>query len=170
MPGSQKLWIPLLAALLFVGALGVGGDGATAVEPRLTKASIMVPAAAFIPTSPTTKFYNSGSGVSSESGTANLFAPVSFPVPVVNIKKITVYAYDNSASQLCVSILRTRPADAGQDLQASLCTVDGSAPQYMATADIAFRRVVTANHGVYLGLGFYGSGVTLYGVKIDYSY
>jgi len=130
----------------------------------------MVPAAAFIPTSPTTSFYNSGVGISSGPGTANLFAPVSFPVPVVNIKKITVYAYDNSASQLCVSILRTRPADAGEDLQAFLCTENGSAPQYMATTDIAFRRVATANQGVYLALGFYGSGVTLYGVKINYSY
>ena len=170
MPRSRRLWVLPLVGLLSFGALGVGGDGATAVEPRLTTASIMVSAAAFIPTNTAIQFYNSGSEVSVQSGTGYMYAPVSFPVPVVNIKKITVYAYDNSASQLCVSTMRTRPVDAAQDVQTTLCTENGSAPQYMSTTDLDFRRIVTASQGLYLSLGFYGSGVSLYGVKINYSY
>ena len=44
---SRRLWFPVPVALLV--AVLVGPTGVTAVEPRVTTTSIMIPAAAFIP-------------------------------------------------------------------------------------------------------------------------
>ena len=62
----------------------------------MTTASIMIPAAAFIPTTTRTTSACGGT-LPWLSGSGCFTAPLSFPVPVVNIKKITVYAYDNRA-------------------------------------------------------------------------
>ena len=172
MARTSRLWIPLLVGLLVAGALGVGGGGAVATEPRVTTASIMVPASAFIPTKDDFDYDNGGDSLQVTSGTGAFIAPLSFPVPVVNIKKITVYAHDNTASALIsASVYRSRPADGEEDHAGSVATVDSSAdPQVVSMTAISPRRVTTATHGPYLWVWFTGSGVRLYGVKVTYSY
>jgi len=56
----RKLLVPVLVGLLVAGVSGVGGDGAVAAEPRVTTRSIMIPAAAFIPTTDDPDYYNLG--------------------------------------------------------------------------------------------------------------
>jgi hypothetical protein len=170
----NRLWIPVLVGLLVAALLGpTGGGAATAAEPRLTTASIMIPAAAFIPTTDNFDYNNDGYGLQVTLGSGGFIAPLSFPVPVVNIKKITLYAYDNdSLSQVCVKLYRARPADADRDSTGgSLCTSDVAvAPQAPYKTTINPRRVTAASQGAYLWVDLSSPTVTLYGVKINYSY
>ena len=142
-----------------------------AAEPRLTTASIMIPAAAFIPTTDDWDYSNNGYGVDLASGSGNFTAPLSFPVPVVNIKKITLYAYDNDVANVVLRHLV--PGQAGRRIgrrAGQVCTLDGSAPQYASTTVISPRRVTTAFQGAYLWVGISGPDLWLYGVKVKYSY
>ena len=96
---------------------------------------------------------------------------MSFPVPIVNIRRITAYAYDNSGgASVCVSLYRARPIDASEDYAGQVCTVDASAPQYASTTVISPRRVNTALHAPYLWVVISGPDVKLYGVRVNYSY
>jgi hypothetical protein len=171
MTALRRPWIPVLVGLLVAGVLGVGGGGAAAVEPRLTTASIMIPAAAFIPAEDDYDYANNGREMWVASGSGYFGAPLSFPVAVVNIKKITLYAFDNDgAAMVCVTLYRARPADASEDNTGGVCTSDGSAPQYASTTTISPRRVTTASQGAYLWVSLSAPGVKLYGVKVNYSY
>ena len=112
---TRRLWVPLLVAVLVAGVLGVGGGGAVAVEPRVTTRSIMIPAGAFIPTEDDNDYMSNGIALSVESGVGRFTAPILVPVPVVNIKKITLYAYDNDAADtLCVYMYRAAPGTADE--------------------------------------------------------
>jgi hypothetical protein len=163
----------LVAGVLVAGVLGVGGGGAVAAEPRVTTASIMIPASAFIPNRDDCDYDNSGDSLQVTSGTCGFIAPLSFPVPVVDIKRITLYAYDNDkSSQVCVKLYRARPVDGSQDSTGgSLCTSDVyTAPQVLYKTAINPRRVNTASQGAYLWVYLTGPTVALYGVKVTYSY
>jgi len=171
MARTNRLWIPVLVGLLVAALAGpTAGGAATAVEPRITTASIMIPAGAFIPTE-NSDYFNYGEYLAVASGSGSFTAPLSFPVPIVNIKKITAYAYDNSGgASVCVSLYRARPIDASEDYTGQVCTVDASAPQYATTTVIDPRRANTAFHAPYLWVVISGPTVELYGVKINYSY
>ncbi len=73
----------------------------------------MIPAGAFIPTEDDNDYIEAtASHLSVESGVGRFTAPILVPVPVVNIKKITLYAYDNDAADtLCVYMYRAAPGD-----------------------------------------------------------
>jgi hypothetical protein len=132
----------------------------------------MISSAAFIPAGGGVDYISSGATLTLDSGQGGFAAPLSFPAPVVNIKRITVYAYDNTASALIsASVYRSRPSDGEEDYAGSIATVDSSAdPQVVSLTAISPRRVTTATHGPYLWVWFNGSGVKLYGVKVTYSY
>jgi len=168
----KRLWVPVLVGLLVAGVLGVGGGGAVAVEPRLTTASIMIPAAAFIPTTDNWDYSTGGNYLAVSGGNSGFSAPVSFPVPVVSIKKITLYAYDNTnLSAVCASPYRANPAAATQVLQGIICTSGASTldPQVLITTAISPRRVNTAIHGAQLWVDL-GPGTKFYGVKVTYTH
>ena len=170
MARTSRLWVPVLVGLLV--AVLLGPAGVTATAPRVTTASIMIPASAFSPTMDDLDYENRGFRLQVTSASGAFFAPLSFPVPVINIKKITLYAYDNDpSSQVCLTLYRARPADADRDLTGgSVCTSDASAPQYASTTAISPRRVTTAFQGAYLWVTVYSPSVKLYGVKVNYSY
>ena len=166
---TRKLWVPALVGLL-VAAL-VGPTVVTAAEPRLTTKTIMVPAAAFIPTTDNSDYGNEGLALWVGSSYGNFTAPLSFPVPVVNIKKITLYALDdNAGAGICATLYRARPADASDDSAGQVCTTNASAPQSPYTTTISPRRVNTGLQGPYLWVNISGPSVWLYGVKVTYSY
>ena len=169
---SRRLWVPVLAGLLVAGLLGAGGGGAAAAEPRAATASIMIPAAAFTPAGSGIHYVSSGATLALDSGQGGFAAPLSFPAPVVNIKKITLYAYDYTASALIsAGVYRSRPSDGEDDYAGSIATVDSPAdPQVVSLTAISPRRVTTATHGPFLWIWFTGSGVRLYGVKVTYTY
>jgi hypothetical protein len=174
MARAGRLWIPVLVGLLVAGVSGVGsGRAVAAVEPRVTTVSIMIPASAFIPNRDDCDYDNGGYRLQVTSGTCGFYLPLSFPVPVVNIKRITLYAYDNDPlNQVCVKLYRARPADADRDnTGGSLCTSDDAvAPQAPYQTAFNPRRVATAFQAAYLWAGLYGPTVAFYGVKVTYSY
>ena len=170
---SKRLWAVLLTAVLVAGLLvGFGdGDDAVAKEPRATWRRVMVPAAALIPTTPDWDYINHGNYITMTSGSGQFAVPLSFPVPVVNIRKITLIAADNTASaSVCVALYRAQPLSADEEEMGTVCTYNRAAiPQTVSRTALLHRRVNTANHGPYLWVNF-GKGVTFYGVQVTYSH
>jgi hypothetical protein len=100
-----------------------------------------------------------------------LVAPLWFPVPVVSIRRITLYAFDAGAdNDACLYLFRGDPA-AGTTLRlGEVCTSGGQStdPQAWTTTDIGPRQVNTAIRGVYLTLSL-KPGIMVYGVKVNYT-
>jgi hypothetical protein len=93
MAASRRLWVPVLVALLVAVLLGpAGGGGAVAAvtlpEPQVLP-SIMIPAAAF--TSLQDDWDWSNNGYYLVAGASSAFAaPVPLPIPVGDIKRLTL--------------------------------------------------------------------------------
>ena len=89
----------------------------------------------------------------------------------MNIRKITLIAYDNTApEEVCVTLFRAQPLGASESDAVSVCTADSTAdPQRVATSAISPRKMNTVNHGPYLWLST-GANVTFYGVQVVYSH
>ena len=168
--GTQRLWVPVVVGLLVAVLLGpAGADGAlAAVEPR-TVASIMIPAVAFIPSSDGVD-YSVGTFLQVSSA-GSFFAPVSFPVSDVDIRRITIYADENNTQwSTCAYMHRANPAGAVVAMLGGVCTEDSAAdPQVRSTTALGPRSVNTAIHGPHV-LVAVGPGTRLYGVKVTYSY
>ena len=167
---STALLLALLVAVLL--SLPAGGGQAGAVEPRTTTAKIMIPAAAFIPAASWMDY--TGGDFLMTSDLASFFAPLAFPVPVVNIKSITVYATDMQPDDsVCVYLYRSSPIHGheGTRFSGQACTTDSSADPQAATN---LRRIYpslvnTAVHGSYLWASVTG-GAFMYGVQVTYTY
>ncbi|MFH1329360.1 MAG: hypothetical protein ABIJ48_01680 [Actinomycetota bacterium] len=169
MSTMRRLWVPVLAALLVAALIGPGV--VSAAEPRATTGKIMIPAAAFIPTDDNHDYSNNGASLWTISASGNFTAPLTFPVPVVNIRKIVLYAYDNTgAGPLCARVYRASPPTAGQLHLGFVCTTDSPvSPQVVSTTAISPRRVNTAVTGPYLWVSI-ADGTTFLGVSVLYSY
>jgi hypothetical protein len=175
MARMRSLWAPVLVALLVAGFLGLSGGGGTAaaVGPRVTTASIVVPAAAFVPSNKEWSYSNNGNFLRVNSGGlgyGHFLAPLQLPVPVANITRITLYAYDNHPAQVGVSLYRVRPAVAIEKALGAVGTTDSTADPQAPYAAISGGLVSAATQGAYLHLGITGTGVLFYGVKITYTY
>ena len=170
MARTNRFWIPVLVGLLV--AVLLGPAGVTATEPRVTVTAVMVPAAAFIPASDTFVYGNGGRTLSVLSGHGSFTAPLFFPVPVVRINRITLYAFDNSSpAMICVQLFRTRPAAAAEDEAGQVCSGNSAIdPQVAYTTAIDPRQVGATVQGAYLWVYLSDPGVRLYGVKVNYSY
>ena len=175
---SKRLWAVPLVGLLVAGLLvGFGDeDEAVAKEPRVTIGKIMVGASAFTPNEnglgggDTAYHFNDVSlVVISEYG--GFVAPVSFPVPVVTIRKMSLVGYDtNDTSSLQVTLYRAQPLRSGLEDIAFVRTVDSTDdPQVSTTRNIRNRRVNTVNHAPHLRVDMEGAA-RLYGVQVVYSY
>jgi len=115
--------VAVLTAALVVAMLaavpGNSDQAMAAKEPRATFGKVMVPAAAFIPTSDDWDYSSEGYFLKTLSGIGSFTAPLSFPVPVVRIRKITLYALDNTAGgSVCVELYRADPRTAGEGMRA----------------------------------------------------
>jgi hypothetical protein len=169
---SKRLWAVLLAAVLVAGLLVGFGDGEEAIakEPRATIGKIMIPPAAFSPLSDHSQYTNQGGYVIAGAPATKLVAPVSFPVPEVWIRKITLVAWDTMGGNVCVRMSRAQPFRAVSRSISLVCTVEDPAnPQRIATTELRNRRVNTVNHGPYLQLNL-NQGTFFYGVQVVYTY
>ena len=167
----RRLWVPVLVAALV--AMLIGPSGVTAAEPRPVWGTIMVPAAAFTPATGGGGYDNSGFYLRMFSGGTNFIAPLTFPVPVVKVRKLTLYAWDNSsAGVVCAFLGRAKPPTASVVYgQGDLCTSDSAeGPQVLSTTAISPRLVNTAVHGPFLSVYIEAPGLKLYGVAVTYTY
>jgi len=171
MATTRRLSTGLLVALLAAVLVGPGGGEVTAAEPRVTVRHIMVPAAAFIPSMDGLDYFNGGGVLEMNSGLGTFTAPLLFPAIVVDIRRITLYAYDNAPSSVCVALYRAYPPGASQVYAGQVCTTGASAtdPQVLYTTTLSPRQVNTALHGPFLALVLSGD-TKFYGVKVTYSY
>ena len=171
MARMKRLWAPVLVALLVAALLGPASGAVTAVEPRLVTANLLVPAGAFVPVRTTDGYQNAGTLLWTDTG-GDFLTEVTFPVPIVTIKRITLYSLDTDAGgEACVALFRTRPTQGSEDTAAfGLCSTDNPGDPGVASMAVAdFRRVDTASQGAILQL-FLSGAVGVRGVKVTYTY
>jgi len=169
----RRLWVPVLAALLVAALVGPAGGVVTAAEPRLITRTITIPAGAFSAASDNSDFINYGSELETESGGGNFVAPLFFEAPKVTIKKITLYAYDNGGSDVCLILYRTTPTSGGQQIMGEACSTGASTTlPGEFTMTTLNPRLITGGYGPYLMLNLPGPSASyaFYGVKITYTY
>ena len=171
----RRLLPVLLVAGLIVAAVawpnGAASEAAAAPEPRTTTYRMVVPAAAFIPAYPDFGYVQGGEYLSSLTSFAAFIAPIQFPYPVVTIKAITLYAYDNGSQDFILHLGRTRPATGTGAITAILKSTGQSAtdPRAFTTTAISPRVINSASHGAYLALfPPPGTAYKFYGVTIRY--
>lgn len=171
MAKTPRLWAPVLVGSLVAVLVGPVGGAVTAAEPRVATASLVVPAAAFAAIDSASAYHNEGFYMAA-SASGGFLAPVVFPFPVVGIKKITLYAFDNSSGgDVCVSLIRLAITDVAVRNQGQVCTAGTGATDFQVIpfTSISPRLVNTALHGSYL-LAQIPAGQLLHGVKITFSY
>ena len=166
----KRVWA--IGLVLILVALLVGP--ATAVEPKATTYSITLAPGAFYPTNDDLSYDNAGFelAVKNPSGSGSFMAPLFLEERDVKIRKIVLYAYDNGGGEVCLSLYRTTPADAGDDMMAQACST-GASNGIRNFSGSATIRSLTGRYGVYLYLylpGLYTSGYGFYGAKVFYSY
>ncbi|MFH1330371.1 MAG: hypothetical protein ABIJ48_06970 [Actinomycetota bacterium] len=169
---TRKITVPLLAGLLVAALVGMspGGDSAIAAPQARTGGKIMIAAASFIPTTDNWDYSNNGYSLATTGNSGNFTAPIPFPVPVVNIKKIILYAYDNGAGSVCATVYRASPPTGNELNLGAVCTTDQVAyPQDPSTSAISPRRANTALVGPYLWVTV-PEEAQFFGVSVLYSY
>jgi hypothetical protein len=169
----RRLWVPVLAAVLVATLIGPASGVVTAVEPRVTTRTITLPAAAFNPTSDNWDFENLGYNLYSNLWGANFTTPLFFEAPAVTIRRITLYALDSGAQDMCVYLRRSTPAVGGEDDMGQVCS-SGAGIGVRAFIQTTFtHRRISGAYGPYLWLYLPDTevaGYEFYAVKITYTY
>jgi hypothetical protein len=172
----KNCWTPmLLGAVLMatlVGVAGVRGDErpeAGALSRRIT-----VPAGHFFPNDDAVNWqYHTHYLVSETDGTDQRFnAPVVFPTgQAVMVESITLYAYDNNASDnVCAFLLLIDPTAGDGVVMANVCS-DGASENDPGSFTDSTVENNPAKHGkgVFLGLRMEDdTDLKAYGVRIQY--
>jgi len=175
MRAPRTLLVPVLVAVLV--ALLVGPAVVTAAEPRAVSRTVTVPAAAFAPGDDDTGFINDGYQVVVVGPSTNgeFVAPLFLEAEAVTIRRMTLYAYDNGADDICLTLYRLNPATVDDQVMGEVCSTGAaSGVRTFVLPGTGFtRRIVNGGYGPYLHLwvpGTYGDGYSFYAVKIVYSY
>ena len=165
----------LVVGLLLGVMLGSGEVVATAAKAApLTLEKVTIPAAAFGPTDTGagfTRIRNNGRYLYTTLPAEEVIAALQFRYPVVTIRKVTLYAYDNADQAVCLRLYRTDPELGTEDKMAEFCSTGASEtyPREFSETAISPRRVRMGNGlyvEVYLRSGDYG----LTGVRIIYGH
>jgi len=174
MTALRRLWAPVLVALLVAVLVGPAGGAVMAVESRTTVRTITIPGGAFIPTNDDAGYQNDGyqvvvvgPAVDGEF-TAQLF----FEAPVVRIKKMVLYAYDNGGDAVCVGMYRTTPGVGWEEEMGTVCSTGDTNGVRSFTQRTFNTQRVTGHYGPYLYLwlpGTYSNGYSFYAVRITYA-
>jgi hypothetical protein len=175
-PLRPKRWWPVLlvAGLIAAGATwpaAADSEAADTPEARTSIHKLVIPAAAFVPAYPGPNYVNGGDELSALSGFAGYIAPVQFPYPVVTIKSITLYAYDNGRQDFTLHLGRSRPSTGTGAVTAVVKSTGQSStdPRAFTTTAVSARLVNSAVHGTYLALfPPPGTAYRFYGVTIRY--
>ena len=182
MLGIRPLGVRLLAAtigallvVLLLGPLAGDGSALAVAESRATVTrTITIPAGAFVPTEDGRDYLNMGSFLALQSGGSGLFvAALSFESPQVTIRKITLFALDNGAGSVVLSLERSVPVAGGRQVSGFVGSMGAeNGVRSFTQSDLDYRRV-TGAYGPYLLLALPGShsaGYVFYGAKVTYSY
>ena len=144
MTALKRVWVAALVALMVAVLVGPAGGVVTAVESRTTVRTITIPGAAFVPTNDDLGFQIDGYQVVVVGPSTNgeFTAQLTFEAPVVRIKKLVLYAYDNGGDAVCVDLYRSTPGDGYRDEMGQVCsTGDTNGVRSFAQRTFTSQRV-----------------------------
>nr|MCU0280548.1 hypothetical protein [Acidimicrobiia bacterium] len=157
----------LVAVLVGPGMAAGAGPRTTVVE------SIMIHNTEFSPFD-SNQDYSAGQRLETYGGTGRFTAPIPLPATVVSIRRITLYAYDNSANaDVSLSLYRSAPAQGDAFVELGGVATVGAVetdPQVQYTTAISPRTVDRSRFSLFLWLRVPEPGLKVYGVKVTYSY
>jgi hypothetical protein len=178
MKSTKRLWMPVvLGALLIATVVGVASARPDVRPQEQAWMVLAVPTSACDPETETTHFWHLGHVLRCTSGTCQFWCPVYFPaageqaVGAVNVKRVTMYAFDNYPAQpLWLSLEKGHPPSAGV-LGLAYAPAPDVATDPQAVVDYTITnnpiyRVQAPHLGVYIG----GPGPRVYGFFIHYTW
>jgi hypothetical protein len=169
----KRLWIPiLLGVLLIATAVGVASASPNARPLEQGWRVLTVPAGACVPDEKADDWDHVLSYIKCVSGfSCQFFCPLDFPaageqaVGAVNVKRVTLYAYDTGGAYVQAWLYKMYPPTGGtstmawvtatasaNDPEASMDTSIDSNPVYRSQAPYIELTVTT---GIYKAYGFY---------------
>lgn len=169
----------LLPAAAIAGAAATANDAGAVPETRATiRRTVTIPPGAFIVTDDDTSFDNAGDelAVKGPSTHGTFTAPLFVENAPVRIRNMTLYAYDNGAGSVCLSMYRITPANGDSDTEdrmGEVCSTGAANGIREFTVPSWEVRPIQGQHGPYLYLylpGVYTAGYGFYGAKITYVY
>jgi hypothetical protein len=144
-------------------------EAGEAVEPRAWH-TITVPAASFIPNKESLDYTNSGYSLTTDTGTSKFTATVPFPFPSVTVKRMTLYAHDNSTQHVCLWMYRAAPSAGTEVPMANVCSSGASTTIPRAFTDTSIvAPLVQGYTSAYLWLELPAGSMNFYGVTIKYT-
>lgn len=166
----RDLLLLILPLALLIGpvtppeAIATGG-------PRTTTGTLLVGPSALLSASDDTDYSNAGSWLMTDgSQWAYFVAPLDLPVPEATVRRITLFAQDDSASaRVCAHLYRALPRRAAHVEQAMVCSNDSAAsPQVVSTTQTTPRKIETGRHAPCLLVGVSGATARFFGVLVTY--
>jgi hypothetical protein len=165
----KRLWIPLLLGLILMTALvGVASARPDAGPREQAWRVLTIPSTVCIPHKDSDTWSHGVNRVECPSGVCVFFCAVDFPaageqaVGAVNVKRVTMYAYDNGLGDAEVILFKSYPitgasvqmasgetATLAADPQTVMDTTIDNNPIYRVQSPLIFLKITVSGIGVY---------------------
>jgi hypothetical protein len=175
----KRLWIPvLLGVVLMIMLAGVASARPNARPQEQAWRVLTVPSSVCIPRQDGDDWYNHINGVYCESGGCVWLCAVDFPaagqqaVGAVNVKRVTMFAYDNSgdAQAAWFYLWKTYPPEVASVAMATGTTTNSPAfPQTVMDTSVV-KNPIYRVQGAHISATINGTGIEVYGFHVHYTW
>jgi hypothetical protein len=178
MKSLKRLWVPVLLGILLIATVaGVASARPNARPQQQAWRVLTVPTSACGPYANTQDFVLLGNYLRCDTGTCDLLCPVYFPaageqaVGAVNVKRVTMYAWDNyPAQKVEFTLLKDYPPSGGRaEMAYAEAPAVGADPQAVVDSTIANNPIYRVQ-APYLWLFVGGPAPKVYGFFIHYTW
>jgi pectin methylesterase-like acyl-CoA thioesterase len=171
----RRLSIPVLLGVLLIATLVGVASARPNVRPQEQAWMVLtVPASNIHPALGATNYTNLGQYFET-AGSSWYQAPVNFPaageqaVGAVNVKRLTLYAQDNSAADVCVYLSKSYPPTQAEAWMAFVCSSDAAPGTRSFTDTSIVANPVYRTQGAYLEISL-NAGPQINGFFIHYTW
>jgi hypothetical protein len=178
MRSLKRLSVPVLLGVLLVATVaGVASARSNAGPSQQAWRVLTVPADDCIPYDAEEDWSSWGQKIYCETGGCSWRCVVHFPaageqaVGAVNVKRVTMYAYDNTgAGEVIVKLRKVYPPNAGSQDMAVAGTADSTAdPQTVVDTSIEYNPVYRSQAPV-IWVSITATSINVYGFYVHYTW
>jgi hypothetical protein len=178
MKGLKRLWALALSSVLLMSiVVGIAAAGPNSRPLEQSWRVLAVPPHACIPRDKAENWTASASFIHCNSATCGFHCPLDFPaageqtVGAVNVKRFTMYAYDNGLREITAVVRKTYPPTGGWEDMASVSSADSPAdPQGVMDTSIDANPMVYRSQTPYIDLTIGNNSFKVYGFYVHYTW